>query len=1086
VTTTQGILAELAAPLRRWPRLAIAAGGAAAGLAALGSAAWMARLGWVEGGLWVGAAWALVGGLAAVAYVLWSRGGAAGDPVAAAALLEHSGGWRRGSLTGLVRGPAEGTSAELLAIADGASAEDLAARGGSALAPLVGRQKRRALVAGVALLSAVLLLAAARPTRGRAALLWDPEGAWLAATAPLRVTGPDSAVDRGTVVTLTVEAAGRREAILWLRAPGETWRGTPIALDAEGKGTYRTAPLSADLFARITAGGRGSDTLTVQVRVPAFLGTVVVQARYPEYLGLESEPLPLDGDTVLLPAGTRLQTTGEATAPLRSAAWTGPARVEELAVDGAGFRGTMTPMQSGVWRLDLRTASGGALQGEPVTLPIRIVPDSAPMVEVPVPGADTVIPLDLRVPLVIEARDDHGLARVVVESRRITGQGFADPARIESVELPAGRPDHAVLPFALDLTERGLLPGDTVRVVVRATDAAPAPHTGASREYVFRLARPDEARAAARQASQEIARQLDSATARSKRLERNTEDLANERNRAEGSTRGDRDRALDYEAAQRAQEVARDQRDMIAQAEQLSEQLEALQRAAQAAGASDQEWQRQLDDIRKQLDRALTPELRQKLAELEQALKDLDAERAREALQDLQEQQRELRETLERSRELFRRAAIEGDMANLQAEAKDLSQAQEQWNRQMPAADTSRSAAAEQQLATRADSLASALDRLGEQLQAEGRQEAMQQASEQARQAAQQMRQAARQASAGQRQQAQRSGEQAQQKLGGLPDELQEEREEMQEAWREEVAGELDAALQEMARLTALQLSVAEGFRRGEGASSLRQREGMVEEGSQRLLEQLRESSGKNALVSPQLGLNLAMAQDQMKRAREAVATATPNFREGAERAESGLDALNAVAYQLLRSREEVSGAGSGTGMQEAMERMSQLAQQQQGVSQGAQSLLSMPGQGRSDPQMQALAQQQRAIAQQLELLRAGGQSAGAAQFAEEARDLARRLEAGRLDRSTAERQERLFRRMLDAGRTLQGEQEDEQKERQSTSASGDSVRLPPALRARLAGDDGRLRMPSWEELQKFAPEERRLVVDYFRRLAGQ
>ena len=308
----------------------------------------------------------------------------------------------------------------------------------------------------------------------------------------------------------------------------------------------------------------------------------------------------------------------------------------------------------------------------------------------------------------------------------------------------------------------------------------------------------------------------------------------------------------------------------------------------------------------------------------------------------------------------------------------------------------------------------------------------------------------------------------------------------MQEAWREEVAGELDAALQEMSRLTALQLSVAEGFRRGEGASSLRQREGMVEEGSQRLLEQLRESSGKNALVSPQLGLNLAMAQDQMKRAREAVATATPNFREGVERAESGLDALNAVAYQLLRSREEVSGAGSGTGMQEAMERMSQLAQQQQGVSQGAQSLLSMPGQGRSDPQMQALAQQQRAIAQQLELLRAGGQSAGAAQFAEEARDLARRLEAGRLDRSTAERQERLFRRMLDAGRTLQGEQEDEQKERQSTSASGDSVRLPPALRARLAGDDGRLRMPSWEELQKFAPEERRLVVDYFRRLAGQ
>jgi hypothetical protein len=104
--------------------------------------------------------------------------------------------------------------------------------------------------------------------------------------------------------------------------------------------------------------------------------------------------------------------------------------------------------------------------------------------------------------------------------------------------------------------------------------------------------------------------------------------------------------------------------------------------------------------------------------------------------------------------------------------------------------------------------------------------------------------------------------------------------------------------------------------------------------------------------------------------------------------------------------------------------------------------------------------------------------------MAQEARDLARQLEAGRLDRATVERQERLFRRMLDAGRTLQG-QEDE-RERKSTTAVGDSVHLPPALRDRLLGDEHRPRVPSWEELQRLSPEERRLVVDYFRRLAEQ
>ena len=91
----------------------------------------------------------------------------------------------------------------------------------------------------------------------------------------------------------------------------------------------------------------------------------------------------------------------------------------------------------------------------------------------------------------------------------------------------------------------------------------------------------------------------------------------------------------------------------------------ALQKNAEAAGINDSAWQSDLSEIREQLDRALTPELRDRLSELQQALKELDADRTKEALEQLAEPQRQLREALERSRELFRRAAIEGDLANL-------------------------------------------------------------------------------------------------------------------------------------------------------------------------------------------------------------------------------------------------------------------------------------------------------------------------------------------------------------------------------------------------------------------------------------
>ncbi len=222
-----------------------------------------------------------------------------------------------------------------------------------------------------------------------------------------------------------------------------------------------------------------------------------------------------------------------------------------------------------------------------------------------------------------------------------------------------------------------------------------------------------------------------------------------------------------------------------------------------------------------------------------------------------------------------------------------------------------------------------------------------------------------------------------------------------------------------------------------------------------------------------------------MQKGREALSTAAPNPREAGRRAGEAVDALNSAAFTLLRSRGSVEGSQSGSGLQEAMEQMSQMAQQQGQLGQQAGGLLPMMGQGGGpQEQLRQLGAQQRALAERLERMRAGGQMPGAADMAQEAKDLARTLEAGRLDRQTVERQERLFRRMLDAGRTLQGQEQDEKQERQSTTAKDDSVRLPPALRTRLQGNDPLLRLPSWEELQQLSPEDRRRVVEYFRRLS--
>ena len=808
-------LQRLAQPLRvravlGW--VAITLGG---GALLLGAAAWIVGLGWFDAPYWVLLAWAGVAVVCVVvAWLAWSvrtrlsAGGVAGG-------LEELGAWRHGALTALLDRSAAGTSSALLEWADRLQADDVARRGVSAAEPLA----RPVRVLGLAGLGALALgLAAfgsAGPLRGPAAALWHPARAWEATVAPVRIRAARGVVDRGDSTALELEAFGRRHATLWLRAPGEGWRPTGVSLDSTGRAQVTTGALQSDLFARLTSGSRASDTVVIRVRLPVFLGTLSVTAHYPAYLHLEAEPVPTGGDTLLLPAGTRLETRGEATAPLATAAWAAGGRRAELSVKGGRFTGSFVPQSSGEYHLALATGGGAPLTSDTVRLPIRLVVDSAPRVDVPVPGADTLAPISLQVPLVVDARDDHGISGVTVESRRVRRLGGVDSARRETVSVPAGTPDRAILTHTLDLTRRGLLPGDTLRYFALAADNTPQRQTGRSREYVLRLPTMSEVRAAQRQASDAVAGRLDSLSAASTRLQRQTDDLARERPRpaeGQGEKLGE---SLSFEEAKKAESIAQSQQELMRQAESLKQSLESLRKSAEAAGLGDTAWQRELSEIREQLERALSPELRERLQELQQALKDLDAERTKEALERLAETQRETREALERSRELFRRAALEGDLANLSKESKALAQEQREWNEQVSGADSARSARAERELAARADSLAGALEKLSQAMGDSARQERLDAAGDQAEQAGQHMKQAASASQQGQRGKAKQKGEQAEQSLEPLGDQLQQERESMQQEWRQEVVAAIDQALAETSRLAERQLAVQERLRSG-------------------------------------------------------------------------------------------------------------------------------------------------------------------------------------------------------------------------------------------------------------------------------
>lgn len=130
------------------------------------------------------------------------------------------------------------------------------------------------------------------------------------------------------------------------------------------------------------------------------------------------------------------------------------------------------------------------------------------------------------------------------------------------------------------------------------------------------------------------------------------------------------------------------------------------------------------------------------------------------------------------------------------------------------------------------------------------------------------------------------------------------------------------------------------------------------------------------------------------------------------------------------------------------------------------------------------LGARQRQLARQLEEAGEADESGRADQLAREMRQIAEVLQQGRLDAEVVDRQQRLFRRLLDAGLSLQKEEREEQGERESKAAAG-GEQFTPGADAR-GRDATRFREPDWNELRGLTAEERRAVLEYFKRLNAE
>jgi hypothetical protein len=196
-------------------------------------------------------------------------------------------------------------------------------------------------------------------------------------------------------------------------------------------------------------------------------------------------------------------------------------------------------------------------------------------------------------------------------------------------------------------------------------------------------------------------------------------------------------------------------------------------------------------------------------------------------------------------------------------------------------------------------------------------------------------------------------------------------------------------------------------------------------------------------------------------------------------------EALNQALSSLVRDRERVNNAESASGFKEMMDQLKQLAQQQGSLNGQMSGLNMLPGgaQGQqAQQQARQLAKQQRDVAKTLQDVSDADASGRTDALAKEAQSVAQQMERNGIDPNVAARQQQLYRRLLDAGRFLEQDERDDQGPREAKSGGANASKVEGAQSGR-AGN--KYAPPTWNELRGLGPEERRLVIEYFRRLNG-
>ena len=865
------------------------------------------------------------------------------------------------------------------------------------------------------------------------------------------------------------------------RLAGGSWQKTEVNLNqltpiATSAGdslsfglTIRQADRSLDYY--VQAGDLRTEVQRIDVVDRPRVTGISLSIFYPDYTGLA--PLTIDENNGSFSAvvGSRVNMKIETNLPIQSAelVFEDSSR-QTMSVEGRTAQTSLRVEKSLGYYVELLDHLGEK-NPDPIEYYVTAVPDQYPSVDVLRPGFDVNLSDEMVLPLKVRIFDDYGFTSLVMKYTLVS-RGAASEENVAVLHFSDRIKTEGDIDFNWDMDVLGMFPGDYVAYYfeVADNDKVSGPKIGRSRRYIARLPSLDEIIAQTEQESTKRISDVEDLVRSGKELSRKLKEAARKL-----ESQATSNQPLDWQQQKEVETIAQQNLELTEQVEKLAEQMDQSLERIQENSLMSREIIEKLQEIQKLFEEVATPEMREAQRQLMESLQNMTPEQMQQAMKDFELSQEELLQRLERTLTLLKRLQVQAKMEAMIRKAEALLSEQDKVNKEADSASDEALPNLSQAEKDNRDALGE-LKKDAQQLRELLKDAKMEQVSEaqqfaeavEKTDADQNMEQMSQAMQNRQKSEASSQGKKAGSKLLQMLNQMQQMQMAMNQDDTEEIKRRMRRAIEHSADLSTDQ---EEQIRKAQQVvpgsvvildqATEQQDLAQACAGLHRTIQQLGELSPfiaaelQGLVQAAVQSMEMATTELAEKRSIEAIRYQT-----------EAMSGLNRATTRLMESLEQQNQCQSASNCNKNMAQMESLCNRQNQLNQKSQGMCNKPGEGGrpgEGPETQAfreglkrLAGEQGAIRKSMEELERefGGsrQVLGRlSDIAKEMKEVEESLESGQVGPETAERQLRVYSRMLEASRSLQ--RRDFTEQRRATTAAEQPVLVPQSLPASLLDD---------------------------------